>query len=83
VGPRRTLAWLLATGAAAAFGAVAVFASGDHLAVVVDDLGTTAAAAVAAITCLLVARRCPTPRSRRGWQLVGLACASWSAGNAI
>jgi diguanylate cyclase (GGDEF)-like protein/PAS domain S-box-containing protein len=83
VGTRRTLAWLLATVAAIAFGAVAVFASGSHLAVVVDDLGTTSAAAVAAASCLFVARRCPTARSRRGWLLVGLACGSWSAGNVI
>ena len=73
--PRRTLAWLVATAAAAAFGLVAVFASGDHLAVVVDDLGTTSAAAVAAVACLVAAR--PVPE-RRGADAAGTSSA-WPA----
>ena len=65
------------------FGLIAVLASGEYLAVVVDDIGTTAAAAIAAIACLVASHRAPLRRTRRGWLFVGLACLSWSAGNAM
>jgi diguanylate cyclase (GGDEF)-like protein/PAS domain S-box-containing protein len=69
--------------AVAAFGAVAVFASSSELGMWMDDLGTTSAAAIAAGSCLWAASRCPTTRTRRGWALIGLACGSWAAGNAL
>jgi len=74
---------MAALAASLAFGLIALLAAGDHLAVVVDDVGTTTAAAVAAAACLVAARRSTARRTRRGWCLVGLACASWAAGNAV
>jgi diguanylate cyclase (GGDEF)-like protein/PAS domain S-box-containing protein len=82
VGVRRRLAWLAAALATVAFGAVALVGSSE-LAKYVDDLGTTTAAGIAAASCLVAARRCPTARSRRGWTLIGLGCGSWAAGNAV
>jgi len=73
-----------------AFGLVVNLAPDTHLALLADDIGTTAAAALAAGTCLWFARSPkggdPEPsaaRTRRGWRFVGLACASWAAGNAV
>ncbi len=90
MGPARRLAWLSAAVAVTAFGLVVNLAPDTDLAIVVDDLGTTAAAAVAAAAALWFARapatseaEDPTARARRGWCFVGLACASWAAGNAV
>ncbi len=73
-----------------AFGLVVNLAPDTRLALVVDDVGTTAAAALAAITGLWYSRIAKgteadpaTARARRGWRFVGLACASWAAGNAV
>lgn len=81
---RRKLAWPLAALATIAFGLVVNLTPTDsRLAMVVDDLGTTAAAALAAVACWWAAARTAPGRARRGWHLTGAACASWSSGNAI
>ena len=72
--------------AALAFGLVVVLASGGDLAVVVDDIGTTAAAALAAVACLLASgpsRRCRGRPAPTGLVLGRPGRPSWSAGNAI
>jgi diguanylate cyclase (GGDEF)-like protein/PAS domain S-box-containing protein len=87
VGPNRAGSWLAAGLAVAAFGLVVNLAPDTQVAVVVDDLGSTAGAALAAFACLQVARTATgvaaDRRGRRGWRLIGLACASWAAGNAV
>jgi diguanylate cyclase (GGDEF)-like protein/PAS domain S-box-containing protein len=87
VGPR-SVAWLGAALAALGFGLVVNLAPDGDLAVVVDDIGTTAVAALAGASCLLAYRKsrpdgAEAARRRRGWLLVGLGVLSWSAGNAI
>ncbi len=79
---RRGLAFAAAGLAITGFGLIAVLAPSGQLGLVVDDVGTTTAAAIAAASCWWVARS-STPRARRGWRLVGAACASWSLGNAV
>ena len=81
---------LLPRSAIIAFGLVVNLAPDTELALVVDDVGTTAAAALAAFSGLWYspiakgAEADPaTARTRRGWRFVGLACASWAAGNAV
>lgn len=72
-----------------AFGLVVNLAPDTQLALLVDDIGTTSAAALAAVTCLWFSLPGSGPnnptaaRTRRGWRFVGLACASWAAGNAV
>lgn len=68
--------------AVAAFGLVALFVTGRP-ATLADDLGVTAVAALASLACLGTARHRLRTRSGRGWLLVGLACGSWAAGNAV
>ena len=48
----------------------------------VDNLGLGAAAALAAAACAVAAWR-GRARVRRGWALLGAACASWTAGEAV
>jgi len=87
VGPR-SLAWLCAALAAVAFGLVVNLTPDSGLAMVVDDFGTTAVAALAGAACLATGRmgrstEVEAVRRRRGWSLVGLAGLSWAAGNAV
>jgi len=84
------LAWSSAALAMIAFGLVVNLAPDTRLALVVDDIGTTAAAALAGFAGLWHSRLPKgavsdptTTRNRRGWRFVGLACASWAAGNAV
>jgi diguanylate cyclase (GGDEF)-like protein/PAS domain S-box-containing protein len=78
----RRLALVGAVLATTGFGLIAVLAPSGQLGLVVDDLGTTLVAGIAAASCWSAARR-STPRARRGWRLVGAACASWCLGNAV
>jgi hypothetical protein len=49
--------------------------------IVLDDTGSSAAAGLAAVLCLLAARRHPAGRARLSWLLLGLGLASWAAGD--
>ncbi len=76
--------WVVGAAAAtAAYLAWMLTAIGGHtLTVLVDDWGEMVVAALAAGLCLLAARSSSGP-VRRGWLLMGAACAVWSAGEVV
>jgi signal transduction histidine kinase len=57
----------------------AIFASSERTAVWINDIAWALAAALAAISCFLVARQLPQPE-RRGWSLLSIACGVWFLG---
>jgi diguanylate cyclase (GGDEF)-like protein len=70
---------LLALAYSAAYLAVLGLATGSRAAIVVDDLGNLLSPLIAALACLLAARRC-TGRLRTSWHLLSAYAATWALG---